>query len=252
MEILSEIKPELFKKVLPTALQKAMTHIFQQGISDTALVGGTALSGFYAGHRKSDDLDLFTKNELSFKHTVLAVKSLETKGAKFEEESTSSHYYHALVEWLDHHFTIDVVVDENLFRVGRFIPAHKTILVADLKTLFAMKMASLVSRSSEKDLYDLLWFFQNKFEFSMKELIEMGKSIDGGVNAENILSCLLVTRLQERACGFGINKQENVQKIYKRIIKFQKELIREVKKYMIEEKKNKMGEIIKLTKKIKK
>ena len=45
------------------------------------LVGGTALAGYYAGHRRSDDLDLFVRDEAACRAAVLAVKSLVTLGA---------------------------------------------------------------------------------------------------------------------------------------------------------------------------
>ena len=55
-------KPEsgLAAEVLPPPLYRALTHVFAQGIDGAMLVGGTALAGYYAGHRRSDDLDLFT------------------------------------------------------------------------------------------------------------------------------------------------------------------------------------------------
>ena len=61
---------ELAKKGLPAPLYQCLEYFFQQDIPSLILVGGTALSGFYAGHRRSDDLDLFTKNADSQKATV--------------------------------------------------------------------------------------------------------------------------------------------------------------------------------------
>ncbi len=78
-----EQKPQsrLAADVLPAPLHRALRHVFAQGLSGSMLVGGTALAGYYAGHRRSDDLDLFTKDDLSQAAAVLAVKSLRNTGA---------------------------------------------------------------------------------------------------------------------------------------------------------------------------
>lgn len=59
MELATLPRAELAARFLPAPLWRGLSHVFAQGLSDTMLVGGTALAGFYAGHRRSDDLDLF-------------------------------------------------------------------------------------------------------------------------------------------------------------------------------------------------
>ena len=92
-------KPELAlaKRNLPPSLLQAIIHIFSQNISGVILVGGTALSGFYTSHRKSEDLDLFVDSEINFKSCLLAIKSLESLGFKFSNQSQSLNYFHSLV-----------------------------------------------------------------------------------------------------------------------------------------------------------
>ena len=63
----------LARRVLPAPLLRALQHVFAQGLSGCMLVGGTALAGFYAGHRRSDDLDLFTETGEDQSAAVLAV-----------------------------------------------------------------------------------------------------------------------------------------------------------------------------------
>lgn len=94
MEDSSRFDPTLADRVLPAPLLHSLRHVFAQRISGCMLVGGTALSGFYAGHRRSDDLDLFTGSATAFKQTVLAVRSLRTIGVGLEERSHSNQYYH--------------------------------------------------------------------------------------------------------------------------------------------------------------
>ena len=73
---------ELAKRVLPAQLHAALAHVFAQGIRDRMLVGGTAIAGYYAGHRRSDDLDLFVRDAKAHRATVLAVGSTRTATAR--------------------------------------------------------------------------------------------------------------------------------------------------------------------------
>ena len=65
MGLAREPQSSLAEQVLPGPLYQALTHVFGQGVSGCMLVGGTALAGYYAGHRRSDDLDLFTEDAFS-------------------------------------------------------------------------------------------------------------------------------------------------------------------------------------------
>src|SRR5690606_15459509 len=155
----------------PKPLWEAIEFVFGQSLSGSALAGGTCLAGFYAGHRRSDDMDLFVRDQLSFKATVLAVKELTKKNYNILDEMQSQQYYHALLKHHKHSFTVDVVLDENLFRVGQFIELKNHIVVASLETLLKMKAATLVSRCSEKDLFDLCWLFDKFPQMTISEFI---------------------------------------------------------------------------------
>ena len=178
----------------------ALTHVFSHGLSGCMLVGGTALAGYYAAHRRSDDLDLFTEDDLSQKAAVLAVKSLRdigATGATLGDQRTTAHFYHATCHLDGHDFTAQVVLDANLFEIGSGAIADDGVFVADLKTLLKMKAATLVSRASEKDLYDLLWLFDQESELDLATLMALGMEVDGGRNAEGLLTNLVGTRLRE-------------------------------------------------------
>ena len=109
----------LATSVLPAPLHRALVHMFAQGISDCMLVGGTALAGYYAGHRRSDDLDLFVRDSAAHRATVLAAKSLRDLHAYIVEQQNSSQFYSAACHLNDHDFTVQVVLDANLFDVGK-------------------------------------------------------------------------------------------------------------------------------------
>ena len=142
---------ELAKKVLPAPLYECLEYFFQQKIPNVVLVGGTALSGFYAGHRRSDDLDLFTKNSDSHKAAILAAKSLSSLGVKFTYEFQTPHYYKAVCSFKNHAFTVEIVIDEHLFQIGKFETLSNSMTVASLSTLFQMKASTLISRCSRSE-----------------------------------------------------------------------------------------------------
>lgn len=244
-------KPDinLAYKTLPPPLLKAIEYIFDQNVFDTALVGGTALAGFYAGHRRSDDIDLFTKTQTSQASTVMVVKSLESLGATKLSEQESAFFYDSTWNYLEHRFTAQVVCDEGLFRVGTFNLAN-TIKVASLETLLKMKAVTLVSRCSEKDLFDLLWLFETFPHLQLSELIEEGFAIDAGVNAENILASIAGTQLRESACNFSLNDSLSQKMIYEKIQRFQKELKTQLITYLKSQPTPELGKLVKRVKKI--
>ena len=59
-----------------TALQRGVLDAFFQRERGFFLTGGAALAGFHLGHRTTDDLDLFTREDLAFergRHVVADV-----------------------------------------------------------------------------------------------------------------------------------------------------------------------------------
>lgn len=164
-------------------------------------------------------------------------------------ETQSPLYYHANCEFKGHRFTADVVLDENLFRVGRFVATEPGIIVADLRTLLSMKMAILVSRCAEKDLYDLRWLRSQLPNFKLSELIALGHSIDGGVNAENLLAAISGADLRESACDFSLDSSVTAKGIYKEIQNSRDEWIRELIQHLENEPAPPLAKLVKKAKK---
>lgn len=226
--VLGTIKPRhsLSEKTSPPALQQALKLIFQNALQPLWLVGGTAIAGYYAEHRRSDDLDLFAGTEEAHRAAILAMHQLKKAGASLLNERRTPNYYHADVAFLDHAFTIDIVLDENLHRIGRAFEVQGSIWVADLKTLFSCKVATLVSRCSEKDLFDLAWMAEQIGALTIANWIEAGEKIDGGLNAETLLFTLQSANLRKEACHFLLpHSNLNAEAAYKKIIQLKKQLV---------------------------
>jgi predicted nucleotidyltransferase component of viral defense system len=227
MENTSKPDSGIAKQVLPAPLYQALSYIFEQNITGCVLVGGTALSGFYAGHRRSDDLDLFVKDDIAFSQTLLAVKSLSNIGTQIKDIAHSNQYYKTLCNLNSHDFTVDIVQDVNLFKVGTFYKSD-AITVADLPTLFMMKSAALLSRCSEKDLYDLEWLLENIKGASILDIIQNGVKIDSGMKAETVLYSISSSQTRKEGCGFSLDPAKDSKAIFDGLIKFKKRLIKEL------------------------
>jgi len=199
---------KLAARVLPAGLYSALRHVFAQRVRRCMLVGGTALAGYYAGHRRSDDLDLFAADAGAFRAAVLAVGSLRDIGTAVEARQSTPQFFDALCSVEEHTFTAQVVLDPNVFAVGRSVVADDGVAVADLSTLLKQKLATLVSRCSEKDLYDLSWLFGAFPELHTDQLVELGREVDGGMTAETALISLAGTTVKQSACGFSVAQSE--------------------------------------------
>lgn len=230
--VFSNIKKlkQLSSKASAPALRQALRHIFSQVSEGVWLVGGTALAGYYAEHRRSDDLDLFAKDGFAFKTLVAAVKSLQKEKAIFSDERSSASFYHVLCRFAGHQFTIDAVLDENLHRIGNVWKDDDGVFVADLQTLLMMKMGTLISRVSEKDLFDLAWLFAHMENPDLAELIKQASLIDGGIVPETLLYTLSATTPREEACHFTLPHDALKPKdVLKKIQGFKKELIQKIR-----------------------
>ena len=224
MEDSPRFDPSLAARVLPPLLLQSLRHVFAQRISGCMLVGGTALAGFYAGHRRSDDLDLFTGSATAFTQAVLAVRSLRALGVELHETAHSNQYLRAVCDHQELAFTVDVVLDEHVVSITE-TNSSGGVVVAGLSGLLAMKAATLVSRCSEKDLFDLIWLCGAFPDQALPDLIELARTIDGGVTGETLVYSIGSTTLEREACGFAVEFGVSAGAVLRQISAFQHDLL---------------------------
>lgn len=241
----TEPQEALAEKVLPKPLYQALTHIFQQGIEECGLVGGSALSGFYFAHRRSDDLDLFSRSEQVQNAAIRAAKSLENIGVNFLDEFRTHQYYRATCKLNNHSFTIDIVLDPHIHSIGKFIKLNSGIIVASLETILMTKISTLVSRCSEKDLYDLLFLFNIYPTLTIENMINLGQQIDGGLTGETLLLSLSGISLRKSACDFSLSSKITPAHIFRELTQFQQELILSIRTHLKNQPVPELGEVVK-------
>ena len=102
--------------------------------------------------------------------------------------------------------------------------------MAGPETLLKMKAATLVSRASEKDLYDLAWFFQRDERLDVPTLMALGKEVDGGMNEEAVLISLVGTQMRKSACGFS--RSQSPAEVLAEVTRVREGLIRGIESHL--------------------
>lgn len=165
-----------------TDLQKKILKIFA-GLPDEEafyLTGGTALSAFFLKHRKSHDLDFFTrveelilpfsqKLETSLKKEHLKVERLRAFHSFIELSVDSSEDSTMIHLALDSPFRFELPFESNE------IPKLKVDSLIDIAT---NKLLALFGRAVLRDFIDV--YFLIKERFSKSELIEKACQKDPG------------------------------------------------------------------------
>jgi hypothetical protein len=209
----------------PEPLREILLRLYQDLPESIWLVGGTAIAGYFAEHRRSDDLDLFAADAVTHEAAIRTLRALVAHGLVLTNERRTPTFFHADACYNTHAFTIDIVLDTFLHSIGSAFRAEDGVTVANATTLFATKSATLLSRCSEKDLYDLWWFFDQLGHIDIATLINTGAQIDGGLTAETLLISLQGTTLREDACHFALSGGPSIRTIYRRITGLRKDLI---------------------------
>ena len=129
---------------------------------DFYLAGGTALA-LYFGHRKSIDFDFFTPKVINT--AQLFEKNLELFGKdnvkKIQEEKN----------------TLTIFVQEDIkisffsyqYSLLEQLKEEKFLFLASVLDIAAMKLAAILSRSTQKDFVDLYFILQ---KYSLEEILK--------------------------------------------------------------------------------
>lgn len=169
MEILENIQKKIlnYLKTLPD-------------IGAFYLTGGTALSAFYLGHRKSNDIDFFTATEeLIIPLSLKIEEALRGKGLKIDR----SRGFHSFVELFVNspgESTVIHIALDSAFRFEEPIESKEFpgLKVDSLIDIASNKLLALFGRATLRDFVDV--YFLIKERFTKTELIEKARIKDPG------------------------------------------------------------------------
>lgn len=155
MESCSGGKIDLHLDFLPKETKKALDFLSRQKWledSEWYLAGGTALA-LQAGHRKSVDLDFFTKESLFDNNELLErlLSSGESEADINKENTVYARLFKAKVSFISYPF---------------FIPKQEFIKYGTVKMLqpmdiAVMKIIAISQRGKKRDFFDLYWCVKN-------------------------------------------------------------------------------------------
>ncbi len=166
------------KGILSTTQKRIL--VFFGKLKDSAsfnLTGGTALSDFYLGHRRSFDLDLFTSDKgliLPFSRTV------EDEFPKQGFSVKVIHRFQSFVEFEIGEQEEKVRIQLALDSPFRFKPPEKSdigIMVNNFHDLVVDKFLAFFGRAEPRDTIDLFFILKNT---DINELLELASKKDPG------------------------------------------------------------------------
>lgn len=161
-----------------TALQTEVLHAFFAREQGFFLTGGGALAGFYLGHRPTDDLDLFTVDPQAFergRHVLADVA--RSLGATLEVRQDSPGFKRFVLGRADAAVVVDLVRDAAPQRHA-VKPEQDGIRLDPIDEILANKLNTLVSRSEERDLVDVLCL--ERVGHSVESALSAALDKDGG------------------------------------------------------------------------
>lgn len=154
------------------------------------LTGGTALAGFYFGHRISVDLDLFTLQSLNAADLKNCFNKIaDSLGGGYRVQTEAGTILTGWIETKKDKLKIDLVRD---------VPAHfgemqvfEAIRFDSLENIGSNKITAIYGRTEAKDYIDLYWILENYREGGFDKLLEMAKKKDLGITDFNLGHILL-------------------------------------------------------------
>lgn len=183
--------PRLHSEILTPLQITFLQHFFsKENSSAFFLTGGTALAGFYFGHRLSEDLDLFTVADDVLAEVDVTVPLLaQSLDCQIVRSRRSEHFRQFILQSLDEteSLKIDCVRDfgpqygEHAFVEG--------IVVDSIENIGANKVTAILGRTEIKDFVDLHFILQSGLDFD--HLFNLAKEKDTGLTEFYLAQAML-------------------------------------------------------------
>lgn len=144
-----------------TPFQREALRAFFERERGFFVTGGAALAGFHLGHRRTDDLDLFTTDDGAFergRHVLADVAA--SLGGTLEIRQDTPRFLRTVLSRGDDSVVVDLVRDQ-VHQVHSVKPEHDGIRVDPPDEILVNKLAALVGRAEERDLVDVMFLERN-------------------------------------------------------------------------------------------
>jgi len=193
--MLSNVGPKLHSEII-TPLQLDFLQKFFAASFGPAffLTGGTALAGFYFGHRLSDDLDLFTQDDT-------ALPAVDSVVPRIAEELQCRITHSRRAEYFRQFVMVSAMDEGNIVRIDLvrdFGPQYGSrgtvegIRIDSVENIGANKVTAILGRTDTKDFVDLHFILKSGFEF--EHLFQLAKEKDTGLTEFYLAQAMLEVR----------------------------------------------------------
>jgi len=161
-----------------TPFQREALRAFFERERGFFVTGGAALAGFHLGHRRTDDLDLFTTDDSAFergRHVLADVAA--SLGGTLEIRQDTPRFVRTVLTRGSDAVVVDLVRDQ-VQQLHAQKPEHDGIAVDPADEILANKLAALVGRAEERDLVDVL--FLERTGLRVEDALGPALAKDGG------------------------------------------------------------------------
>ncbi|MEA3396173.1 MAG: nucleotidyl transferase AbiEii/AbiGii toxin family protein [Chloroflexota bacterium] len=170
-----------------------LTRFFATGVGASFfLTDGTALSAFYLHHRLSEDLDLFTLDDLALREAVVLIPQLAANlGCRLGPARRTKHFSQIFLEpEAGIPLKIELVRDFGP-QYGEHIEVG-SVIVDSLENIGANKLTAILGRTEPKDFVDLLFILRAGYDFD--EMLTKAQGKDLGMQPFFMAGSLLQVR----------------------------------------------------------
>jgi hypothetical protein len=167
-----------FERSKLTALQGEVLRGFFERERGFFLTGGAALAGFHLGHRTTDDLDLFTRQEQAFERGRFVLADVATAiGGLLQIRQDAPGFQRLVMTRHDEGLVIDLVKDTSpQLHIDKL--ERDNIVIDPADEILANKLAAVVGRAEERDLIDVM--FLERAGYSIEAGLSAALAKDGG------------------------------------------------------------------------
>jgi predicted nucleotidyltransferase component of viral defense system len=187
---------------LLSPLQRRILDVVSAQLPGMFLSGGTALGAFYLGHRRSADLDFFTREGADYDARVRQfVRLAEGAGFRVVAGSAGPGFRRFVLSDTDETVPVDLVLDTT----ERISPPTVTpdgLVVDSLDDITANKLGAILGRAEVRDYVDL--FFIAKAGKDPLAFVAAARRKDGGVDAAAL--AFILSEVKVRGAPEGLEK----------------------------------------------
>ena len=164
------------------------------------LTGGAALAGFHLGHRSTQDLDLFTSEDIVAEGAAVAGEVARALGGTAESLRTAPMFRRLLVRRADESVVVDLVRDSSpQWREEK--PLVGRIRIDPPEEILANKLCALLARAELRDLVDVRAL--EATGLAVEAVLPAASAKDAGLTAAQLAWVLSQIRIGEDATPPG-------------------------------------------------